>query len=166
LSLSQPEFQRWVFDHGPTLFRTAFRMLGDRHQAEDLVQETFRSAWKSRKLFDKTRGERAWLTSILRRRVIDYWRRGTNLNIVSAEHPPEISVAGDDPTSLEYTDEMQHALNTLPDDLRETLLLVVVAELTHRETAELLEIPLGTVLSRVSRARIRLREALMARLAH
>ena len=56
----------------------------------------------------------------------------------------------------------QRALGRLPEDLRETLLLVVVAELTHQEAADLLGIPLGTVLSRVSRARKRLREYLMA----
>ncbi len=56
---------------------------------------------------------------------------------------------------------MQRALDQLPDPLRETLLLVVVAELTHQETADLLEIPLGTVLSRVNRARKRLREYLL-----
>ncbi len=58
----------------------------------------------------------------------------------------------------EYTDEMQNALHRLPIELRESLLLVVVAELTHQEAADLLEVPLGTVLSRVSRARQRLRE--------
>jgi RNA polymerase sigma-70 factor (ECF subfamily) len=57
---------------------------------------------------------------------------------------------------------MQQALGRLPEELRETLLLVVVGELTHQEAADLLEIPLGTVLSRVSRARKRLREYLLA----
>ncbi|MCA9182901.1 MAG: RNA polymerase subunit sigma, partial [Planctomycetales bacterium] len=54
------------------------------------------------------------------------------------------------------------ALNQLPTELRETLLLVVVGELTHQEAADLLKIPLGTVLSRVSRARQRLRQHLNA----
>jgi RNA polymerase sigma-70 factor (ECF subfamily) len=67
-------------------------------------------------------------------------------------------VNGEDPLANDYTDEMQHALNRLPMELRESLLLVVVAELTHQEVADLLEVPLGTVLSRVSRARERLRE--------
>ncbi len=53
---------------------------------------------------------------------------------------------------------MQHALDRLPLELRESLLLVVVAELTHQEVADMLGVPLGTVLSRVSRARQRLRE--------
>jgi len=57
---------------------------------------------------------------------------------------------------------MQQALDQLLPDLRETLLLVVVAELTHQEAADVLSVPLGTVLSRVSRARKRLRDYLLA----
>jgi adenylosuccinate lyase len=64
--------------------------------------------------------------------------------------------------ALSWYTEMQRALALLPGDLRETLLLVVVGELTHQEVADLQGIPLGTVLSRVSRARRRLREYLLA----
>ena len=70
----------------------------------------------------------------------------------------DVEVEGADPTAQEFTDEMQRALNRLPIELRESLLLVVVAELTHQEVADVLKVPLGTVLSRVSRARVRLRE--------
>src|SRR5215831_15591574 len=75
LALAQGDFDRWVTEHGPALYRMAYRMVGDRHEAEDLLQDTFRSAWKSRQLFDAERGERAWLAAILRRRVVDHWRR-------------------------------------------------------------------------------------------
>ncbi len=75
MALSQAEFQRWVTDHGPSLFRIAYRMVGDSHEAEDVVQDAFRSAWKSRQSFEAGRGERAWLVAILRRRVADFWRR-------------------------------------------------------------------------------------------
>lgn len=163
LGLSQGEFQRWVDEHGPALFRIAYRMVGDRHEAEDVVQDAFRSAWKSRQSFDAGRGERAWLVAILRRRVVDHWRRGSQLNVVGTENTIDVSVAADDPLANDYTDEMQQALGSLPLELKETLLLVVVAELTHQEAANLLGIPLGTVLSRVSRARGRLRETLLAR---
>ena len=74
----------------------------------------------------------------------------------------EVGIPGDDPLRDDFTDEMQQALDQLPQDLRETLLLVVVAELTHQEAADMLQVPLGTVLSRVSRARKRLRECLLA----
>jgi RNA polymerase sigma-70 factor (ECF subfamily) len=140
----------------------AYRMMGDRHEAEDMVQETFRSAWKSRAAYEAGRGDRAWLASILRRRIVDRWRKHVPPTSLAGENQNEFSVAGSDPLAGDYTDEMQHALGQLPAELRETLLLVVVGELTHQEVADMLAIPLGTVLSRVSRARRRLRELLLA----
>jgi RNA polymerase sigma-70 factor (ECF subfamily) len=136
----------------------AFRMVGNRHEAEDVVQETFRSAWKSRHGYQTGRGQRAWLASILRRRVVDRWRRRDLTRGAQPEFADQIAVAGEDPLAGDYTDEMQHALDRLPVELRDTLLLVVVGELTHQEVADLLKIPLGTVLSRVSRGRVQLRE--------
>jgi DNA-directed RNA polymerase specialized sigma24 family protein len=222
LALSQAEFNRLVTDHGPALYRMAYRMVGNRHEAEDVVQDTFRSAWKSRASYheglrgpgsvrppeivatgdeshgddvpgddttsddiladealvdgkqvpapelavaDEERpvahGERAWLASILRRRVVDRWRKKSWPTLVSGQTTIEESVDGVDPLANDFTDEMQNALDRLTPDLKEALLLVVVGELTHQETADLLRIPLGTVLSRVSRARQRLRELLM-----
>jgi len=161
LPLSLADFNRMVAEHGAAMYRMAYRMVGDRHEAEDIVQETFRSAWKSRRLFRPGGGERAWLTSILRRRVADHWRKPRPPTALTGNTNIETGALGEDPLRNEFTDEMQTALHRLPDDLRETLLLVVVAELTHQEAADELGVPLGTVLSRVSRARKRLREFLM-----
>ena len=66
--LSLADFNSLVDAHAPALFRIAYRLVGDRHEAEDMVQEAFRSAWKSRGLYQPGRGDRAWLASILRRR--------------------------------------------------------------------------------------------------
>src|SRR5688500_14781462 len=68
LGLTQAEFNRLVVEHGDVLYRMAYRLMGDAHDAEDVVQDTFRSVWKSRERFEHGRGDRAWLTSILRRR--------------------------------------------------------------------------------------------------
>jgi RNA polymerase sigma-70 factor, ECF subfamily len=162
LALSQAEFNRLVTDHGPSLYRMAYRMVGDRHEAEDMVQDTYRSAWKSRELFRPGGGERAWLAAILRRRVVDHWRRAVPPTLASGDSVVEPGTPPEDPLRDQCGDEMQRALQRLPEELRETLLLVVVAELTHQEAANLLGVPLGTVLSRVSRARQRLREFLLA----
>jgi RNA polymerase sigma-70 factor (ECF subfamily) len=151
-----------VDDHGPAMFRMAYRMVGDRHEAEDVVQDAFRSAWKSRQRYEAGRGQRAWLASILRRRVVDRWRKHPQPGVIAGDTPLDVEVEAEDPLANEYTDEMQHALEQLPKELRESLLLVVVGELTHQEAANLLSVPLGTVLSRVSRARQRMREFLMA----
>lgn len=158
MALTQATFNRLVADHGSALYRMAYRMVGDRHEAEDIVQETYRSAWTSRRGYQSGHSQRAWLASILRRRVVDRWRRHTLPGPAGGDFTVDVEVNGSDPLANEFTDEMQHSLNRLPQELRESLLLVVVAELTHQEVANMLEVPLGTVLSRVSRARERLRE--------
>ncbi len=160
LALTQADFNRLVEEHGPAMYRRAYRMMGDQHEAEDMVQEAFRSVWTSRARYEAQRGDRAWLMSILRRRVIDRWRKKPPPSVLADGGELEIAVAGDDPFRDEFTDEVQAALARLPTELRETLLLVVVGDLTHQEAANLLGIPLGTVLSRVSRARTRLRDYL------
>lgn len=161
MSLSRPDFQRLVAEHSDSMYRLAYRLAGNAHDAEDLVQETYRSAWKSRDSFQRGRGDRAWLAAILRRRAADLWRRP---RLPAAESLPidQLGAPGDDPLADQFTDEVQHALDQLPEMLREALLLVVVGELTHQQAADLLGIPLGTALSRVSRARQQLREALVA----
>ena len=162
MALTTADFNDLVEEHSSALYRMAYRMIGDPHEAEDLVQEAFRSAWKSRASHKAGLGDRAWLASILRRRAVDRWRKKPPPSPVGEESSLEVGVEGDDPFANEFTDEMQAALDRLPQDLRETLLFVVVGELTHQETADLLNIPLGTVLSRVSRARTRLRDYLGA----
>jgi RNA polymerase sigma-70 factor (ECF subfamily) len=162
VALSQPEFNRLVAECGPSLYRMAYRMVGDRHDAEDLVQETYRCLWKGRWTFHPGEGERAWLVAILRRRVIDRWRRKGPVQPVSGGEFLARCVAADwEPDDGAYSDPVQQALQLLPEQLREALLLVVVGELTHQEAADVLGIPLGTVLSRVSRARKQLRKYLL-----
>ena len=162
MGLARSQFDQLVTDDGPALYRLAYRLVGDAHEAEDIVQDTFRSAWKSRRHFQDGRNSRAWLASILRRRVADRWRRKSVANAPTLDANLEVSVEDSDPFDEGFSDEVQAALDQLPDDLRETLLLVVVGELTHQEAADLLDIPLGTVLSRVSRSRQKLRKSMMA----
>ncbi len=162
MALTHAKFDELIDQHGLVLYRMAFRLVGDQHEAEDLVQETYRSAWKSRARYESGRGDRAWLASILRRRSVDRWRRRRLPTVLAGDALLEVGVEDEDPTASEYSDEMQWALDQLPAVLREALLLVVVGELTHQEVADLLEVPLGTILSRVSRARGRLRKFLLA----
>ncbi|MEM6330373.1 MAG: RNA polymerase sigma factor [Planctomycetota bacterium] len=167
MALSRADFRVLIDEHAPALYRLAYRLVGDGHEAEDIVQETLRSAWTSRARYDRNRlnggsGPRAWLASILRRRVVDRWRRVGRSPSAVGDPSLEVAVEAADPLAQEYTDEMQFALRQLSPELRESLLLVVVGGLTHQETADELCVPLGTVLSRVSRARGRLRQHFLA----
>lgn len=162
VALTRGEFADLIHEHAAALYRIAYRMVGECHDAEDVVQETLRSAWTCRERFEQGRGQRAWLATILRRRVIDRWRRVGRRLVVATDGSLDVAVEAVDPTADGFTDEMQQALAALPEELRESLLLVVVGELTHQETADALGVPLGTVLSRVSRARQRLRKELRA----
>ncbi|HEY4233175.1 MAG TPA: RNA polymerase sigma factor [Lacipirellulaceae bacterium] len=162
MALTRGQFADLIHEHAPALYRTAYRMMGNCHDAEDVVQDTLRSAWTCRGRFEEGRCQRAWLATILRRRVIDRWRRVGRRLILSGDGTLEVEVEAADPVANGFTDEMQRALGELPIELRESLLLVVVGELTHQETANVLGVPLGTVLSRVCRARERLRTELRA----
>jgi len=153
---------KWAAEHLVVLYRVAYRLVGNCHDAEDVVQDTFRSAWVSRHLYDPARSERSWLLAILRRRASDSWRRRDGRQSMLGEAAADIVGSHDaDPFAAELSSAVQRALARLPDEIRETLLLVVVGELTHQEAADLLEVPLGTVLSRVSRGRSRMREFLI-----
>ena len=139
-------FDCWVTR---TMLRTSCRM-------------PFARPGPSRHLFDPARSERAWLLAILRRRAADHWRRSNAVvRPGMGELPQPAAPLGRDPFADELSSAMQRALGRLPEELRETLLLVVVGGLTHQEAADLQGVPLGTVLSRVSRARSRLREFLL-----
>lgn len=162
MSLSRADFHVLIEEHASALYRLAYRLVGSPHDAEDIVQETMRSAWTSRERFEQGRGERAWLAAILRRRVVDRWRRSGRIPVAAGERVMDVACEAEDPLAHEYTDEMQYALSKLSPELRESLLLVVVGELTHQQTADELGVPLGTVLSRVSRARRRLRQHLLS----
>ena len=157
-------YERWVKDYTGELYAFAFRLCGDAAQAEDLVQETFYHAWRSaRGLRDPQRG-RAWLFQILRHRYA-HWRRDSGRRVqpsVSLEHiGNRIAFPGEDILeTMARRELLQEALNALEDRYKEPFLMVFLQGLTCREVAGALEIPLGTVLSRIHHARGVLREHL------
>ena len=97
MALTIGEFNGMVAEHGPAMYRLAYRLVGDSHEAEDLVQDTFRSAWKSRNLFRAEGGSRAWLASILRRRAADHWRRPRPPGLVGNDQRLEVELPAEDP---------------------------------------------------------------------
>lgn len=160
MPLDGEQFNALVDQHAAALYRVAFRMMGNRHDAEDIVQETFRSVWSSRDNYQAELGERSWMVAILRRRVVDRWRKRRQPGNLSDHDDRVPELVAPEPLQTELGDEVQQALNRLSPDLREAILLVIVGELTHQEVADQLNVPLGTILSRVSRGRKKLREYL------
>ena len=146
----------------PELYRFAYRLAGNHQVAEDLVQETFVEAWRSLAKQREPGKERAWMYQILRYRYAHYVRDSKTR--IRAE-PLEEEISGKmDPgrpgvDAVAERESLQMALSHLSVDVRETFLMVFMQGFKCREAAEELKVPLGTVLSRLSRAREVLRAA-------
>ncbi len=137
--------------HTRSLLRVARRLVRDHATAEDLVQETMLSAWRGLHQFRAGTNERAWLFRIL----INAIRARARKQKIT----PIVADAIEAPSFAEAV-EISQALDALSAEHREVLLLGVVEEFTCQEIAGILSIPIGTVMSRLSRARQALRERL------
>jgi len=157
-------FEAEALPHIDVLFRTAVRLTADRAEAEDLVQETFAQAWLSFRSYEPGTNCRAWLFKILMNKLEHQRRRRYALLKRTAETDAELlarTVAYVPPVGQELRDEeVLAALGRLPASFREVVLLADVEEFSYREIAEILGVPAGTVMSRLSRGRKLLREML------
>lgn len=138
------------------LLRFAHRLTSRDFDAEDLVQETLLKAWHGFHQFQKGTNVRAWLFRIL---MNAYYARLRSPNIfltVPVETAEPVSAAEGPETLV-----VRQALASLPEDQRQVLYLVVVEGFTCRETADILTVPAGTVMSRLSRARGAMRRYLI-----
>lgn len=128
-------------------------LTGDIEQAEDLAQETLLQAWRCRDQFRPGTNLRAWLSTILRNRFYSTQRRRK----WRAEYDQEIIertlVAPDDPSANVELEDVRRALGMLPDFQREALILVGAGGMSYEEVATIMGCPVGTVKSRVRRAR-------------
>jgi RNA polymerase sigma-70 factor (ECF subfamily) len=147
----------------PNLRRFALSLCRRGDLADDLVQITAERALAARDRFDPTTRLEAWLLRILRNAWIDHARRTmTQGQTVDIHEMPEALVtdgAGHTENVLMLR-RTQEVMATLPDDQREVMMLVCVDELSYREAAEVIGVPIGTVMSRLARARLALAERL------
>jgi RNA polymerase sigma-70 factor (ECF subfamily) len=158
------EFEQVALPHLNDLHRTASRVIGDRTVASDLVQETYLQAWKSFDRFTPGTNCRAWLYKILFH-VIHHYRRKLYRMSPYLAHEDEPSLEErlvfEPPVRQDLSDEdVLAALDRLPAHYREVVLLVDVEELAYKEAAEVLGVPIGTIMSRLSRGRAYLRRNL------
>ena len=149
----------------PSLRRYARGLVSDREHADDLVQDTLERAWSRFSMWQR-RGEiRAWMFGIMHNHFIDRLRAQRSRPEDSAgDDLPDVSQRPLQTDALELRD-LDRLLQRLPPEQREVLLLVGVEELSYQEVASVLGLPIGTVMSRLSRARARLREEMQGRAA-
>lgn len=149
-----------IEEHSEFLYRFAYRLTGSAADAEDLVQQVFLAAHAK---FDQLREPdkaRAWLVAILRNALRKNHRRERPLPVTDAGGAIE-PVAESELEQLLNADSVQAALSELPEEFRATLVLFYFDELSYKEIAELLDVPIGTVMSRLSRGKAHLRQRLL-----
>ena len=154
------------------LYRGALRMTGKPAEAEDLVQETFLRAYRFRHQFQPGTNFKAWLfkiqTNIYRSRYRKQWNAPQSLDDTEEfylyQHLGPDNARGEDPAAeaLDHigVEEVRNAIEDLPPAYRAAVLLTDVEGFSYKETAEILEVPVGTVMSRLHRGRQRLQQKL------
>lgn len=160
-------FEAEAMPHAASLFRVALWLTRDRTEAEDLLQETLTEALGSFHRFAEGSNCRAWLVSIMYHRQSKRRHAATRLQLVSnAEEHIANTIAFEPPTPQNLTDEeVLSALKQLPRSFQEVVILADIEELSYREIAFVTDVPVGTVMSRISRGRKLLR-AKLASYAH
>lgn len=161
----QTAFARLYDRHAPRVFGLLIRILGNRTEAEDVLQEAFFQVWTQAERYDASRASPAvWLTRIARSRAIDALRRRRDVQPLTARPEP---VAADDaaagPERGELVGAARGALTELPHDQRLAICLSFYCGLTHEQIAQQQGEPLGTVKTRIRRGMMKLRDILESR---
>ena len=139
----------------PRLRRYARALVSDRARADDLVQDTLERAWNKFHLWRPGSDLRAWLFTVMHNVHVNQVRASRDHAVLDDEGP-EMAVAAVQGASLEIRD-LERALAVLSPEQREVLLLIALEDMSYAEVAAMLDIPIGTVMSRLSRAREKLR---------
>jgi RNA polymerase sigma-70 factor, ECF subfamily len=166
------QFEREAVPHMDVLYNFALRMTNNAADAEDLLQETFLKAYRFWDSYEQGTNIRAWLFRILKNSYINRYRKESkepetvDYDEVKSYYAT-VRPSGADPDDLQgiifgnlLDDDVAGAIAGLPDEFRTVLILCDIEGLTYEETAEFVDIPLGTVRSRLHRARKVLRTRL------
>lgn len=152
-------FEQEALPHLDTLYRVALRLTGESAAAEDLVQDTMLRALRAWSSFRPGSNARAWLVTILRNQFINGWRsqRRAPTGVDMDALPEPADPADPDPEGRFFSElvdeEVLQAVDELPDEFREVLVLSDMEGLPYADIATTLSIPVGTVKSRLFRAR-------------
>jgi len=155
-------FESEALPHLDSVYRVALRLAGDEARADDLTQETMLRAYRSWHQYTSGSNVRAWLLTILRHTFINEYRKSKRAGpTVDIDEIESFSVFDDvqdvDPEGTFFKqivdEEVIRAIDSLPDEFRETLVLSDVERLSYAEIADVTGVPVGTVKSRLFRAR-------------
>src|SRR5579864_9566266 len=167
VSTRSAEFEQIALPLFPSLYNHAQWLTRDQAEAEDLVQETFSKALRAFDSFQPGTNFKAWIFRILRNTFLTTRTAiAASRTVFLEDDPTTIDVAGTGPTPedilirLDNQAALHAALEQLPPSLREILLLCDVEEIKYKDLALILDVPIGTVMSRISRARTTLRQLL------
>ena len=158
--LPDQEFKRDLLKQLSSLRAFAISLVGKMDRADDLVQETVMKAWASRNSFMPGTNLRAWLFTILRNEFYTaYRKRRREVEDADGAIAARVGIHPEQHGHMDLAD-MQIALSQLPLDQREALILVTASDMSYEEAAAVCGVAVGTIKSRVSRARARLSEIL------
>ena len=167
-SAGLPSWEQVVEEHSDRVYRLAYRLTGDRHDAEDLTQEVFVRVFRSLHTYSPGTFE-GWLHRITTNLFLDQARRKQRIRFdaLSDERAARLASSSPAPEAAyadqRFDDDIERALATLPPDFRAAVVLCDVEGLSYEEIAQILDAKLGTVRSRIHRGRAMLRSALAHR---
>jgi RNA polymerase sigma-70 factor (ECF subfamily) len=153
-------FEAEALPHLRSLYGTAYRLTRNAHDAEDLVQETFLRAYRAFDGFTPGSNIRAWLYTIMHRVRLDAFRRSRRSprTVEMTDEGPSVPAPQD--ALAQGGEDLERALAALPEAFRDAVVLRDVEDLSYQEIARVLDVPIGTVMSRIHRGRALLRTAL------
>ena len=163
-----PSWDEIVEQHSDRVYRLAYRLTGNRPDAEDLTQEVFVRVFRSLSTYTPGTFE-GWIHRITTNLFLDQARRRQRIRFDALSDEREGRLPSSHPTPADaydgrtFDDDVEHALALLPPDFRAAVVLCDVEGLTYEEIAEILDAKLGTVRSRIHRGRAMLRDALSHR---
>ena len=166
-------FEMLVKKYEKMIYNLAMTKTRHRETAEDITQECFLRAYKMLRSYRTDSAFSTWIYRICQNLIIDYYRKNKNIQTQSltenyydddnnGEKEKEIADNSEDPSALiirqEKIEKVRELINSLPDDLREIIILRDINDLSYKQISEMLDIEIGTVKSRISRSREKLKE--------
>ncbi|HZT80874.1 MAG TPA: sigma-70 family RNA polymerase sigma factor [Gemmataceae bacterium] len=158
---SQRTVQRLVDEHYAALYRYAYRLTGSAADAEDLTQEAFCKAQVNLSQLREPGRAKAWLFSILRNAYLHRARADRQQRCVPLDGAGDLAEPLPEPLPEIAPERLQQALNELPEVFRTPVILYYFEEFSYRDIAEQMDLPMGTVMSRLARAKAHLRSRLL-----